>query len=177
VNDAGTRAGCTNSVVSSMSLGGIRSTSVNSATANAVDAGIFMAVAAGNEAQEASNVSPASEATAYTVGATDSLDRFAPFSNFGSAVDILAPGVAILSTWLNDGMVRIPSLYHVNRRLTLRHRTPSLARRWLLLTSLVLLHTFLDWRAKGPLTNWPPALMASRRKTPLLACPPAQGTF
>jgi hypothetical protein len=119
VNDAGTRAGCTNGVVGSMSLGGIRSTSVNSATTNAVDAGIFMAVAAGNEAQDASNVSPASEATAYTVGATDSLDRFAPFSNFGSAVDILAPGVAILSTWLNDSTVRIKSLYHVSLRLKL----------------------------------------------------------
>ena len=101
-----------------MSLGGGRSTAVNSATANAVTAGIFMVVAAGNEAQDASNTSPASEATAYTVGATDSLDRFAPFSNFGSAIDILAPGVAILSTWLNDGTVRSSALYHVSRRLT-----------------------------------------------------------
>jgi subtilisin family serine protease len=177
VNDAGTRIGCTNGVVGSLSLGGIRSTSVNSATANAVDAGIFMAVAAGNEAQDSSNVSPASEATAYTVGATDSLDRFAPFSNFGSAIDVFAPGVAILSTWLNDGTVRIPSLYHVSRGLTLRHRTPSLARLWLLLTSLVLLHTSLDWRVRRPLIDWPPASMPSRRKTPSLAYPPAQGTF
>jgi hypothetical protein len=177
VNDSGTRAGCTNGVVGSMSLGGGRSTAVNSATANAVTAGIFMVVAAGNEAQEASNTSPASEATAYTVGATDSFDRFAPFSNFGSAIDILAPGVAILSTWLNDGSVRCPALYHVSRRLTWLYRSPSLVLRWLLPTSLDLLHTSLLWRVKRPLTNWPPALIPSPRKTLSLACPPAQGTF
>ena len=88
-----------------MSLGGARSTAVNSAAANVVSAGVFLAVAAGNEAQDASNSSPASEATAYTVGATDSSDRLASFSNYGTVVDILAPGVSILSTWLNGGTV------------------------------------------------------------------------
>jgi hypothetical protein len=88
-----------------MSLGGSRSTAVNSAAANAVRAGVFMAVAAGNEAQDASNSSPASEPTVYTVGATDSTDRVATFSNYGTVVDIHAPGVAILSTWLNGGTV------------------------------------------------------------------------
>ena len=68
-------------------------------------AGVFMAVAAGNEAQDAANSSPASEPTVYTVGATDSSDRLASFSNYGSIVDILAPGVSILSTWLNGGTV------------------------------------------------------------------------
>jgi subtilisin family serine protease len=62
-----------------------------------------MAVAAGNEAQDAANSSPASEATAFTVGASDSKDAFASFSNYGSVVDIVAPGVSILSTWLNGG--------------------------------------------------------------------------
>jgi subtilisin family serine protease len=65
-----------------------------------------MAVAAGNEAQDANNTSPASEPTLFTVGATDSSDRFAYFSNFGTVVDVLAPGVSIQSTWLNDGIVR-----------------------------------------------------------------------
>ncbi|CBX91628.1 similar to subtilisin-like serine protease PR1A [Plenodomus lingam JN3] len=101
-NDAKTRS-CPKGAVANMSLGGSRSTAVNSAAANVVSAGVFLAVAAGNEAQDASNSSPASEATAYTVGATDSSDRLASFSNFGSVVDILAPGVAILSTWLNGG--------------------------------------------------------------------------
>lgn len=86
-----------------MSLGGTASTSVNSAVANAVRAGVFMAVAAGNEAQNAGNTSPASEPTVYTVAASDINDRFASFSNFGSSVDIIAPGVNILSTWNNGG--------------------------------------------------------------------------
>ncbi|CAO2655571.1 Nn.00g043740.m01.CDS01 [Neocucurbitaria sp. VM-36] len=101
-NDAKTRS-CPNGAVANMSLGGARSTAVNSAAANVVTAGVFLAVAAGNEAQDASNSSPASEATAYTVGATDSSDRLASFSNYGTVVDILAPGVSILSTWLNGG--------------------------------------------------------------------------
>jgi subtilisin family serine protease len=101
-NDAKTRS-CPNGAVGSMSLGGSRSTSVNSAAANAVAAGVFMSVAAGNEAADASTSSPASEASVYTVAASDSSDRFASFSNFGTVVDIIAPGVSILSTWLNGG--------------------------------------------------------------------------
>ena len=97
-NDAKTRSGCSAGVVGSMSLGGSKSTAVNSAVANAVSAGLFMAVAAGNESQDAANASPASEATAFTVGASDSKDAFASFSNYGSVVDIIAPGVSILST-------------------------------------------------------------------------------
>ena len=99
-NDAKTRS-CPNGAVANMSLGGSKSTAVNSAAANAVAAGVFMAVAAGNDGRDAANFSPASEATAFTVGATDSSDRLASFSNYGSVVDILAPGVSILSTWLN----------------------------------------------------------------------------
>lgn len=86
-----------------MSLGGTRSTTVNSAAANAVAAGVFFAVAAGNDGADAANSSPASEPTVYTVGATDSSDRVASFSNYGTIVDIHAPGVSILSTWLNGG--------------------------------------------------------------------------
>jgi hypothetical protein len=160
-----------------MSLGGGSSTSVNSATANAVTAGVFMVVAAGNDAKDASNTSPASEATAYTVGATDSLDNFASFSNFGSAVDILAPGVAILSTWLNNGIVSISTLYHVSYRVTLSYRILSPVLRWLLPTSLVLLLTFLPWRVKRPLPNWPLVLILYRLRTPSLACLLARGTF
>ncbi|KAF1363022.1 oryzin precursor [Lizonia empirigonia] len=102
-NDSKTRAGCTAGVVGSMSLGGSKSTAVNSAVANAVTAGVFMAVAAGNDGQDAANVSPASEVSAFTVGASDSSDKFASFSNYGSVVDMIAPGVSILSTWLNGG--------------------------------------------------------------------------
>ncbi|KAF2744710.1 oryzin precursor [Sporormia fimetaria CBS 119925] len=99
VSDSRTR-NCPNGAVGSMSLGGGKSTAVNSAVANAVAGGLFMAVAAGNENQNAANVSPASEPTVFTVGATDSSDRKASFSNYGAVVDIHAPGVSILSTWI-----------------------------------------------------------------------------
>lgn len=102
-SDSRYRGSCTAGIVGSMSLGGTGSTAVNSAVANAVKGGIFMAVAAGNDAQDAANTSPASEPTAFTVGASDSQDAFASFSNYGPAVDIIAPGVSILSTWLNGG--------------------------------------------------------------------------
>jgi subtilisin family serine protease len=88
-----------------LSLGGGLSTAVNAAAANVVSTGVFMAVAAGNDGQDASNSSPASEPTVFTVGATDSSDALATFSNFGTFVDVLAPGVSILSTWLNGGAV------------------------------------------------------------------------
>ncbi|KAF2850134.1 subtilisin-like protein [Plenodomus tracheiphilus IPT5] len=89
--------------VANLSLGGGKSDSLNSAARNAVSAGLFLAVAAGNSAVDASGASPASEPTVFTVGATDSSDKWATFSNFGSSVDILAPGVAILSTWKSGG--------------------------------------------------------------------------
>jgi subtilisin family serine protease len=81
-----------------MSLGGGFSRAVNSAAASIVDAGLFLAVAAGNEASDARGSSPASESSACTVGATDADDVLADFSNFGNVVDVLAPGVDILST-------------------------------------------------------------------------------
>ena len=106
-NDVKTRSGCSGGFVGSMSLGGSKSTAVNSAVANAVKAGVFMSIAAGNEAQDAGNTSPASEPTALEAkskfSASDSSDKFASFSNYGSSVDIIAPGVSILSTWNNGG--------------------------------------------------------------------------
>jgi subtilisin family serine protease len=86
-----------------MSLGGGRSTALNSATNNLANSGVFIAVAAGNENQNACNVSPASAANAYTTAASDRNDRKASFSNYGSCVDGWAPGVAIKSAWLGSG--------------------------------------------------------------------------
>jgi subtilisin family serine protease len=63
------------------------------------NAGVTVVVAAGNDAQSAANYSPASAPSAITVAASDSTDRFASFSNFGSFVDIIAPGVSILSSY------------------------------------------------------------------------------
>ncbi|KAJ8114398.1 hypothetical protein OPT61_g3718 [Boeremia exigua] len=104
VNDVATR-NCPNGAILSMSLGGMRSAAVNSAAANAVSSGIFVVAAAGNNAKDTITVSPASESTVFAVGATDSVDRMASFSNFGTLVDILAPGVSVLSTWLNNSTI------------------------------------------------------------------------
>jgi subtilisin family serine protease len=61
-----------------------------------------MAVAAGNESQNACNVSPASAANATTVAASDRTDTRASFSNYGSCVDLYAPGVSITSAWYSS---------------------------------------------------------------------------
>ncbi|KAI0546232.1 subtilisin-like protease PR1K [Xylaria curta] len=98
VTDAPDRE-CPKGVVVNLSLGGGVSSAVNEAAANVVSAGHFMAVAAGNEAEDASNSSPASEPSVCTVGATDKTDALSYFSNFGKLVDVLAPGSDIESTW------------------------------------------------------------------------------
>eukprot|EP00057_Strongylocentrotus_purpuratus_P031522 XP_784875.1 PREDICTED: alkaline serine protease ver112 [Strongylocentrotus purpuratus] len=86
-------------LIASMSLGGGASTSLDNAVKNMVNAGVPTAVAAGNDNANACNYSPARESTAITVGATDSNDRRSSFSNYGSCLDIFAPGTSITSTW------------------------------------------------------------------------------
>jgi len=85
--------------VANMSLGGGSSTALDNAVNAAVAAGVTMVVAAGNENQNACNVSPARAANAITVGSTTSSDRRSSFSNYGSCLDIYAPGSSITSTW------------------------------------------------------------------------------
>lgn len=85
--------------VANMSLGGGYSQSVNAAVAGAVTSGVTMVVAAGNSNADACSSSPASEPTAITVGATDSIDSRAYYSNYGACVDIFAPGSGITSAW------------------------------------------------------------------------------
>jgi aqualysin 1 len=85
--------------VANMSLGGGFSQAVNDAVKNAVAHGVVMAVAAGNSNRDACNYSPASEPSAITVGATTNLDARASYSNFGTCVDIFAPGSGITSSW------------------------------------------------------------------------------
>jgi subtilisin len=109
--------------VANMSLGGGKSDAVNAAVTKAVKAGVVFAVAAGNEAADAKNSSPASCPDAITVAAlADSNglagpagdatpygadETFATFSNYGDVVDIIAPGVNILSTWKGSGYATI----------------------------------------------------------------------
>jgi len=85
--------------VANMSLGGGVSSSVNAAVAGAVNKGVTMVVAAGNSNANACNYSPAGEPSAITVGATDSSDARASYSNYGTCVDIFAPGSSITSAW------------------------------------------------------------------------------
>ena len=85
--------------VANMSLGGGVSSSVNSAVAGAVNKGVVMVVAAGNSNADACNYSPASEPSAITVGAIASDDSRASYSNYGTCVDIFAPGTSITSAW------------------------------------------------------------------------------
>jgi subtilisin family serine protease len=99
--DAQTR-GCAGNVIS-MSLGGEKMQSVNDAAAAAVDAGIFVAVAAGNEGQDYTNTSPASEPKVMAVGASDVNDNLADFSNYGKDLGVIAPGVDVNSTWNTQG--------------------------------------------------------------------------
>jgi hypothetical protein len=81
--------------VVNMSLGGGASSILDNAVAELVSLGITVVVAAGNDSTLACEVSPAREPTAITVGATDNTDTRAFFSNYGSCVDIFAPGYDI----------------------------------------------------------------------------------
>jgi subtilisin family serine protease len=84
--------------VVNVSLGGDADGSVDQAVRNSIASGITYAVAAGNSAANACEASPARTAEAITVGATDQSDNRASFSNYGSCVDIFAPGVGITSS-------------------------------------------------------------------------------
>jgi subtilisin family serine protease len=88
--------------VANMSLGGGISTALNDAVRKAVADGVVMVVAAGNSNANAANYSPASTVEAITVGATTSSDARASYSNFGSVLDIFAPGSSITSAWITS---------------------------------------------------------------------------
>lgn len=85
--------------VANMSLGGGVSAATDTATNNLINRGVTVVVAAGNNNQNACNFSPARVANAITVGSTASNDTRSSFSNFGSCVNIFAPGTSIRSAW------------------------------------------------------------------------------
>ncbi|MFJ4684497.1 S8 family peptidase [Streptomyces sp. NPDC088789] len=85
--------------VANMSLGGPADTALDTAVRNAVASGVTFAVAAGNESTDASTRSPARVAEAITVGATTSTDARASYSNYGTILDLFAPGSSITSAW------------------------------------------------------------------------------
>ncbi|MEP0773253.1 MAG: S8 family serine peptidase [Acidobacteriota bacterium] len=85
--------------VANMSLGGGASSALDTAVTNSINAGVFYAVAAGNDNKDACNYSPARVAAAMTVGSTTSSDARSSFSNYGTCVNIFAPGSSITSAW------------------------------------------------------------------------------
>ncbi|CAE6393627.1 unnamed protein product, partial [Rhizoctonia solani] len=88
--------------IATMSLGGPTDTAIDSAVSSAISRGIHFTVAAGNENQNAANVSPARVSAANTIGAVDSSNRKASFSNYGSVLDIWALGVNVRSAWIGS---------------------------------------------------------------------------
>ncbi len=92
--------------IANMSLGGGASSALDQAVRNSASGGVLYSIAAGNSGANACNSSPARAGTTdgvVTVAATDSSDREASWSNYGSCVDLWAPGVSILSTKLGGG--------------------------------------------------------------------------
>ncbi|MFD3661730.1 S8 family serine peptidase [Streptomyces sp. NPDC058659] len=85
--------------VANMSLGGGVDTVLDAAVRNSIASGVTYAVAAGNDSSNASNYSPARVAEAITVGSTTSTDARSSFSNYGTVLDIFAPGSSIKSAW------------------------------------------------------------------------------
>jgi len=93
--------------VANMSLGGGVSTALDSAVSRSIADGVTYVVAAGNGnllgiPQDACKSSPARVGVALTVGASDRTDAPASFSNYGSCVDLFAPGVGITSAWFRS---------------------------------------------------------------------------
>lgn len=85
--------------VVNLSLGGGANSTVDAALQNVINDGVTAAVAAGNSTVDACTTSPARVPAALTIAASDSSDRQASFSNFGSCVDLYGPGVGIASTY------------------------------------------------------------------------------
>lgn len=85
--------------VANMSLGGGASPTLDSAVNGLIDRGVTVVVAAGNSNANACNYSPARVGRAITVGATTSADARAVFSNWGTCVDVFAPGSSITSAY------------------------------------------------------------------------------
>ncbi|MDX1586982.1 MAG: S8 family peptidase [Balneolaceae bacterium] len=102
-------ANASNGDVANMSLGGPTSQALDDAIRNAADAGVKFALAAGNDADNANNYSPARVEynNVWTVSATDESDNFASFSNYSGPTDppieFAAPGVGVLSLYKDGG--------------------------------------------------------------------------
>jgi subtilisin family serine protease len=91
-----------NPAVANMSLGGGASSALDTAVNNLANSGVPIAVAAGNSNVDACTSSPARAANAITVGSITQSGSRSSFSNFGTCLDIFAPGSGILSSWFSS---------------------------------------------------------------------------
>jgi len=89
-----------NPAVANMSLGGGKSPALDQAVTNLWNSGVFLAVAAGNDNVDACTESPSGAASVFTVAASTKTDAKASYSNWGTCVELYAPGSAIASTYL-----------------------------------------------------------------------------
>ncbi|HEX5596153.1 MAG TPA: S8 family peptidase, partial [Micromonosporaceae bacterium] len=85
--------------VAVLALNGSFSQSLNTAVASAVAAGVTVVTTAGSSNGDACHYSPSSVSAAITVGATDSTDTRAAFSNYGPCLNFFAPAVGGQSAW------------------------------------------------------------------------------
>ncbi|HEY0738489.1 MAG TPA: S8 family serine peptidase [Herpetosiphonaceae bacterium] len=112
-NGSGTLANVANGInyaaqngakVINLSLGGTGSTTLQSAVNNAWNAGVFLACAAGNSnTSSQTSAYPAAYPNCFAIASTTNTDARSSFSNYGSWVEVAAPGSNIYSTWLNNG--------------------------------------------------------------------------
>lgn len=92
--------------VANLSMAGYHSAPLDAAVRTSIASGVTYTVAAGNDGRPAGLYSPADVPQAITVGATDTTDARAGFSNYGSALDLFAPGVSIASAGISDDTAR-----------------------------------------------------------------------
>jgi len=85
--------------VANMSLGGGADAALDAAVTNSINSGVTYAIAAGNSRRDACKFSPARVPLAITVAATTNTDTRASYSNYGTCVDLFAPGSSITSAW------------------------------------------------------------------------------
>jgi len=97
-----TSVGVGNYSVALLAIEGPMSVAINTAVASVTAHGIPVIVPVGNTAEEACVTTPASESSAFRVGASDSLDNWWPMSNWGNCTDIIAPGVGISSAYIGN---------------------------------------------------------------------------
>ncbi|WP_238431823.1 S8 family peptidase [Streptomyces cavernae] len=93
--------------VANLSLGGYPNAQLDAAVRASVASGVTYTLAAGNYGRPAARYSPARVKEAITVGATDRTDTRAAFSNYGTGVDLFAPGVGITSAFHRSNTDRV----------------------------------------------------------------------